>query len=259
MLDRRDNIQPPHAKTCRWIFELEKYKSWRSQSNGLLWIKGKAGAGKSTLMLSLHEELNKPHDGTKGIRVAFFFTARGAEMQCSPLGMFRSLLHQMFIHDKTAVRPQVREIFERRCREFGDGESTWKLPEKILQTSLADAILKSATLQEVTVFVDALDETGAESAQEVAAYFHRLNDHAEKARAAVKICVSCRHYPIVSKSLATEIAVEQHNSGDITAYIKDNLLNIVAEEGLDCESWQGLVDELIQQANGMGQYHHTAY
>jgi hypothetical protein len=51
----------------------------------------------------------------------------------------------------------------------------------------------------------------------------------------------------------TEIAAEQHNSGDITAYIKDNLLNTVAEEGLDCESWQGLVDELIQRASGMFQ------
>lgn len=93
MLDRRDNIEPCHTRTCQWILELEKYKSWRSQSCGLLWIKGKPGAGKSTLMAFLHDRLKTLRDESQGIRLDFFFTARGTELQRTPLGMFRSLLN----------------------------------------------------------------------------------------------------------------------------------------------------------------------
>lgn len=93
MLDRRDNIEPCYTNTCQWILDLEEYQSWRSQSHGLLWIKGKPGAGKSTLMAFLHDKLQIPQDDRPDIRLDFFFTARGTEMQRTPLGMLRSLLN----------------------------------------------------------------------------------------------------------------------------------------------------------------------
>lgn len=35
--------------TCEWIFELEEYKSWRTSSdNGMIWIFGVGGMGKSS-------------------------------------------------------------------------------------------------------------------------------------------------------------------------------------------------------------------
>ncbi|KAJ4463922.1 hypothetical protein C8J55DRAFT_530912 [Lentinula edodes] len=37
------------AGTCQWIFEVDKYKEWRS-NHGILWIQGPAGSGKTFLM-----------------------------------------------------------------------------------------------------------------------------------------------------------------------------------------------------------------
>ncbi|KAJ5134428.1 hypothetical protein N7526_005793 [Penicillium atrosanguineum] len=219
MLDRRDNIEPCHPNTCQWILELENYKSWKSQSRGLLWIKGKPGAGKSTLMLFLHDKLKIPQDGDHGIRLDFFFTARGTEMQRTPLGMLRSLLNQIFDRD-TTVRAQVREAYEQRCRQFGYGDRLWEWPRVVLEELLANTILASASRQHIVIFVDALDEAGAESAQQLAAYFHRLIYRAEKRDVAVRICISCRHYPIVESARAREIYVEDHNHDDIATYIK---------------------------------------
>ncbi|KAJ5159342.1 uncharacterized protein N7500_008993 [Penicillium coprophilum] len=253
MLDRRDSIERPHAHTCQWIFELENYKSWRNQSSGLLWIKGKAGAGKSTLMLCLHEELKKLHESPRGIQIEFFFTARGAEMQHIPLGMFRSLLNQIFDADENVQTP-VRDAYTERCRKFGDTKGQWEWSQQTLADLLANAILTSAKDQDVTIFVDALDETGSESAEMMANYFHELNNRAERAGRRVKICISCRHYPIVGNPTATEITVEQHNSADITRYIEDTLLGENSQQVADRDQWKGLVDELIKQASGMFQW-----
>ncbi|KAK4138478.1 hypothetical protein BT67DRAFT_368450, partial [Trichocladium antarcticum] len=67
---------------------------WRDRAdlpahNGVLWIKGKPGAGKSTLMkhaLQHCEEVFVDH-----LIVAYFFNARGEILEKTPLGMLRSI------------------------------------------------------------------------------------------------------------------------------------------------------------------------
>ncbi|KAJ5694415.1 hypothetical protein N7536_004827 [Penicillium majusculum] len=256
MLDRRDNIEPCHTNTCQWILELDEYQSWRNQSCGLLWVKGKPGAGKSTLMAFLHDKLKESQDGIHGIiRLDFFFTARGTEMQRTPLGMLRSLLNQIFDRDAT-IRPQVRDIYKQRCRQFGYGERKWEWPQTILEELLATAILASANEQPVIIFVDALDEAGAESAQKLAAYFHRLVDRADKKKLTLQVCISCRHYPILESARAKAIHVEDHNQDDIATYIKDTLLETELEDIPDLEMREVLVEELTQHAKGVFQWAH---
>ncbi|KAK4865337.1 hypothetical protein LT330_009448 [Penicillium expansum] len=256
MLDRRDNIEPCHTNTCKWVLHLEEYKSWRSQSHGLLWIKGKPGAGKSTLMVFLHDKLQISQDDRPGIRLDFFFTARGEEMQRTPLGMLRSLLNQIYICDPT-VRPQIREIYDRRCKQFGYAKGQWEWPQVILEELLANAILVSANRQHVVVFVDALDEAGTKSAQQLAGYFHRLVSRAEKKKLCIQVCISCRHYPIMESGQAIEIKVEDHNQQDITTYIQDTLTITEAKDNASQNTREMLVKKLTQQANGVFQWIHT--
>ncbi|KAJ5110886.1 hypothetical protein N7532_001421 [Penicillium argentinense] len=253
MLDRRDNIKPCHTNTCQWILDLDSFKNWKSQSRGLLWIKGKPGAGKSTLMAFLHNKLEEWHDGNQGIRLDFFFSARGTELQRTPLGMLRSLLNQIFYHDET-VRPRVREIYEERCRRYGYGENNWQWTQVRLEQLLADTILISAKRQQVMIFVDALDEAGAESAQYLAGYFHRILVRAEEMEAAVQICISCRHYPIMEDVRAAEIRAEDHNSDDIAIYIKDALTGMAVGESLSQAKKEALVEHLLHQAKGVFQW-----
>jgi hypothetical protein len=255
MLSRRDNIEPRHSNTCQWILRLEEYLSWISQPRGLLWIKGKPGAGKSTLMAFLHSELRESPDRNQGIRLDFFFTARGTVMQRTPLGMLRSLLNQIFYWD-VRVRPQVRETYVQRCAQFGNRERKWEWPHRLLEDMLADAILVSATHKQVFVFVDALDEAGAESAQQLAGYFHKLSERAERNMALVKTCISCRHYLIVNQR-GLEITVEDHNDEDIAAYIKDSLIAVsLAGDILQSIAWKNLLFELTWRAHRVFQWAH---
>ncbi|KAJ5537703.1 hypothetical protein N7494_007182 [Penicillium frequentans] len=168
--------------------------------------------------------------------------------------MFRSLLNQIYERD-TTVRSQVRTNYEQRCRQFGFGELKWEWPRPVLEELLTGAILESANRQPVNVFVDALDEAGAESAQQLAAYFHRLIDRAAIKSSAVQICISCRHYPIIGNAQAIEIYVEDHNHQDIAEYIHDTL----ADTELGDDPSQGkreLLRQLIQQANRVFQWAH---
>ncbi|KAK5788083.1 hypothetical protein VI817_009041 [Penicillium citrinum] len=255
MLDRRDNIEQCHTNTCEWILDLEEYQSWRSQSHGLLWIKGKPGAGKSTLMVFLHDKLQISQDDRLGIRLDFFFTARGTEMQRTPLGMLRSLLNQIFNRDPT-IRSQIREIYDRRCKQFGNSKRQWEWPQTLLEELLASAILDSANRQHVVVFVDALDEAGATSAQQLAEYFHRLVARAERKKLYIQVCISCRHYPIMESGQAIEIKVEDHNQQDIATYIRDKLIKRQAEKSTSQRMREMLVEQLTQQANGVFQWIH---
>ena len=83
--------------------------------------------------------------------------------------------------------------------------------------------MTSAQQQQVTIFVDALDEVGMESARETARYFHHINDRVASASAAAKICISSRHYPIPCTVRGVEVVVEKYNGNDITAFIHNRL------------------------------------
>ncbi|CAG7979961.1 unnamed protein product [Penicillium nalgiovense] len=251
MLTRRDGIQRRHANTCQWILELEEYKSWMNSSQALLWIKGKPGAGKSTLVEFIYNELKGPRGMGLGTQLEFFFTARGTKLQRTPLGMLRSLLNQLFLYD-TTVRPLVRAAYNIRHEKFAGGEHNSEWPQKLLEELLEKVILMSATHQQVTIFVDALDETGQFSAQQLAGYLHQLSRSARRARVILKICFSCRHYPIVDSDEAIGITVEHHNFMDIVSYVRDKLPRRVRDQ----DAWRSLANELIKQANGVFQWVH---
>ncbi|KAK5069378.1 hypothetical protein LTR51_008628 [Lithohypha guttulata] len=125
MFDRRNNVGQPHANTCKWILGLEEYKCWKTQPCGLLWIKGKPGAGKSTLMSFLYHRLREQRRTEHGVHLDFFFSTRGTDMQRTPLGMLRSLLNQLF-HQDASIRPPVRELYTEKCTAFGRGERSWE-------------------------------------------------------------------------------------------------------------------------------------
>lgn len=55
MNSRRANIERSHAKTCEWFLDHPIYRDWldpdkMADHHGFLWIKGKPGVGKSTIM-----------------------------------------------------------------------------------------------------------------------------------------------------------------------------------------------------------------
>ena len=80
---RHMTIKKAHAKTCKWLLKNSEYQDWLnddklSEHNGFIWIKGKPGTGKSTIMKFALAHVKRT---TNEIVLSFFFNARGEALK----------------------------------------------------------------------------------------------------------------------------------------------------------------------------------
>lgn len=215
MDDRYSTINPAHAKTCWWLLEREEYKAWRntaevSEHNGFLWIKGKPGAGKSTLRKWALQEAEKSRgDDTL---VAFFFNARGDVLEKSTEGMYRSLIAQLL--EKV---PRLQRVLDKQ-RE----RDSW--PIEIVSGLFREAVIALGT-DRLTCYIDALDECSETEICNMIEFFEELTESAIAESVHFRVCFSSRHYPHISIVTCLELVLEgqEGHEGDIAAYIQRKL------------------------------------
>ncbi|RYO94460.1 hypothetical protein DL762_000556 [Monosporascus cannonballus] len=225
MNDRSNDIDTAQSGTCEWLLAHQTYRSWATSDRGLLWIKGKPGAGKSALLqYALKNVMVASNTGDRALVLSFFFHGRGAELQKTPLGLFRSLLHQLLSQVPDALSDLVK-IFQERREKMGEPGEKWKWHLRELHDSFESLLPKVLERRPVWLFVDALDECGEEDAVRLALEFRSLlNGLPSTAVERLHICFSCRHYPIPADlDGALEICLEHENGKDISIYVQSRL------------------------------------
>ena len=95
---RQMTIKNAHAKTSKWLLKKSEYLDWLNatkigEHHGSLWIKGKPGTEKSTLMKFAVANTRKTMKDR--IVISFFFNTRGEHLEKSVIGTYRSLLLQL--------------------------------------------------------------------------------------------------------------------------------------------------------------------
>ncbi|XTI84190.1 HET-domain-containing protein [Cenococcum geophilum] len=116
--ERWMTIKKAHAKTCKWLLEKSEYLDWLNATKlgehyGFLWIKGKPGTGKLTLMKFALANARKMM--TDRIVISFFFNARGMGLKKSTIGII-STYHQWSVKllkmllGESSVEHQIRDI-----------------------------------------------------------------------------------------------------------------------------------------------------
>ncbi|RVD83517.1 uncharacterized protein DFL_007903 [Arthrobotrys flagrans] len=252
---RLHNIAPAHRNTCDWFFETETFLKWRDRDdvetfNGVLWIKGKPGAGKSILMKHtlLHCQEELPGHSV----AAYFFSTRGEGLEKSRCGMLRSLIYQLCDNDS--------EVCHRFLEHFQDKEKkhglSWEWQESELESILLGLVTLST--KPIVLLVDALDECDEPEVRKVVLFLERLASTAIScSKGSLNICLSSRHYPTISMIKKLELTIErieEHNI-DIAIYIEGNLriedYNIKSELRGKAEGvfmWIVLVVEMLNQA-----------
>ncbi|KAG7415553.1 Protein TANC2 [Fusarium oxysporum f. sp. rapae] len=155
--------------------------------------------------------------------LSFFFHGRGSELQKTPLGLFRSLLHQLLRQVPEALTGLVA-TFQQRCENVGRPSEKWQWHPRELRRLFESSLLKVLGTRPVWLFVDALDECGEENAVNLAEYFksmlQRLPSSGLKQS---RICFTCRHYPILNLDGVFEVWVEKENRKDISTFVQDKL------------------------------------
>ena len=254
---RRYEVDKAHPGTYGWLLTHKSYLKWTKAKRQLLWIKGKPGSGKSTLMSHIHRTFNEIPTVQRSLRLEFFFHGRGTELQKTPIGMFRSLLHQLF-KNVLPIRGLIYRAFEDK-QLFGEHGDDWAWQLSELQDLFFKATLEAAASWEVVIFIDALDEVrqdvGQETRNDLVSYFHKLNEGIAYKNGILKICISCRHYPIVAFLPGLEISVEKHNQDDILSYVNTKLCILNSEtEALNTDVLHKLANEIVTRASGVFQW-----
>ncbi|KAF2151440.1 ankyrin [Myriangium duriaei CBS 260.36] len=242
--EHQKSIKTAHARTCKWLLTNTQYIQWLDASklrehHGFLWIKGKAGAGKSTIMkFALANARKRAKDC---IVLSFFFHARGGELEKSTIGAYRSLLLQLF-----DCLPQLQSSFNSIgvSRSNIGADYTWSV--ELLETLFEQAV---SSLQKTSVvcFVDALDECEEEQVREMIRFFKRIGDLTFSQGIRFRICLSSRPYPNITIQRGLELMLEgqEGHMQDIVTYIEAEL-NIGERE-----ITPQIRAELEQKANGV--------
>ncbi|CAI6313214.1 unnamed protein product [Periconia digitata] len=223
-IDSREmNIGNAHAKTCRWLLEKSEYLEWLDPEksrdhNGFLWIKGKPGAGKSTLIKYALTHARKTMDGW--IIISFFFHGRGESLEKSTIGAYRSLLIQLFQR-----RPASQELLLSLgvTAVTAGAKHQWTI--EALEALLEDVILNVGK-SPIILFIDALDECEEQhEIRNMVSFFQRIGGLAMSAGIRLRICFASRLYPHITINKGLHLILHDHDEHrqDIASYLESEL------------------------------------
>ncbi|RBR19576.1 uncharacterized protein FIESC28_05571 [Fusarium coffeatum] len=254
-IDRRyETLGSPAEQTGHWLFDDAIFQDWLNGENqerhqGLIWIKGKPGSGKSMLMGEAFRRASRRQ--TKGSdpsqTAAFFFNGKGDDLEHSVVGLFRSLIYQLCSKVPIFLK-SFQEVWDAKTKTgcfMRSGAISWQEAE--LKTAFQKMMLQQSD-SKVLIFVDALDECDSSHVRDLAYFWRKVTKSAFASGIDLKVCLSSRHSPSVTVSDCPEIVMEQHNSHDISTYLKQR---IEVGIGIENAEWQILEEKITERSDGM--------
>ncbi|GFF33211.1 vegetative incompatibility protein HET-E-1, partial [Aspergillus udagawae] len=132
-LERRKGHRAPG--TCSWILETDEVKNWlqigengAQKESNIFWLYGNPGTGKSTMAITLTEELPNHAEFLGGKkRLAYFFCDSGSEHQRTATSILRGLLYQLITQHKSLMKYLLPKYTERKAKLFTSFDALWSI------------------------------------------------------------------------------------------------------------------------------------
>jgi ATPase subunit of ABC transporter with duplicated ATPase domains len=160
---RHTQIAMAHEKTFKWALTIDQDSvlgpsigSWLKQGDGIFWVSGKPGSGKSTLMKYIADSSITPRFIAEWARpcraaiVSHYFWIAGTTMQKSQQGLLQTLLYEIF--------RQCPDLIERTCMERWNSlepGGPWSLVE--LHEALGTFVARPHATLKLCFIIDGLD------------------------------------------------------------------------------------------------------
>lgn len=277
MVDRRESVEKAHARTFDWIYKDAKiskvpwsnFVDWLRHGDGIYWINGKVGCGKSTLMRYLYENKTtqqqlKTWAGDHPCELySFFFWNSGDEDQKSQLGLLRSLLFDILERHRSLmlhVMPAVWKTWSARARAAVEQKLPYDSsvlppePDALSVSELREVFQKVLELlsksTKLCFFIDGLDEYGAEHMDIV----QLMTQCAVIPN--VKLCLSSRPWKVFQDSFdgLPTLRLQDLTHGDLCHYVRDSLYSQPPMEQLappEDEDVAHLIEEVVTKSAGV--------
>jgi hypothetical protein len=245
---RWDKITTADDRTNDWLFDRTgtSFLKWLESGNGIYWITGKAGSGKSTLMkfASQHsatvDALKTWAQPAEPYYSSFYFWNQGYDMQKSQKGLLQSLVYQILRKFPDIIADVVPE---------GLDLSNWETP--ILKATLLKIVDLASLPVKFCFFIDGLDEYDGDEEDLV-----DLLDPLSKSPR-IKLCVSSRPRPVLDEAYQhcrQTLVIQDFTKEDMKRHVRIKLQanhkfrKLQQASGFECD---GIMTQIAEQAHGV--------
>ena len=228
-----DNRQPG---TCNWVLQDPQVRPWieDDSGDGMLWLTGIPGAGKSFLCSLLVENLQTQQH----ISTLYYFCSHQSSNGDTCAVILRTLARQ-FLQQNPDMAPLVHQAYLQKGSNRS-GPAMRKLLTQVLPTSKVTRIV-----------IDGIDEGDHATQQEV---LKSLVEIQQSASHHCKVLISSRDEPQIQKSLAakTHLNLGEKTIEGLSLYIKDRIKGLQASfPDIDSAVWDLAEQRLHGKAKGM--------
>ncbi|OJJ05862.1 hypothetical protein ASPVEDRAFT_45324 [Aspergillus versicolor CBS 583.65] len=259
MGDRREWISSAHRKTFNWALEHRKddtrpwddLKEWLLQGNGIYWLSGKAGSGKSTLMKYIDQDERTTQFLREWVApmdllfARFYFWNPGTTMQKSQKGLLQSLLYEIFTRRPSLIPTVLPSLWN--SPSGVNRKYSWTTSE------LVNAFQLLADTQFDTKFcflIDGLDEFDGDH-QVLIDMLCNVSRNPN-----IKILAASRPWLVFQDAFQDypKLALQDLTRGDIQVFADDSLYNHPRFSrllSLEPERAPQLVREIVDKASGV--------
>jgi hypothetical protein len=279
MQDRHEDVDIAHKKTFEWIYKeaspaeqsWSNFSRWLQHGDGIYWINGKAGSGKSTLMkhlfghLRTRQELKQWAGNSKYVMSGFFFWNSGNEEQRSQKGLLRTILFETLQTHRDLIPTVLPTAWDAWTTRVKRGLKMGTLP---LKSSLLAHDSRPWTLSQlkkafqrliqecrqrdikVCLFIDGLDEYDGQH-EDIADYFLEANHEP-----GIKMCLSSRPLVVFEEAFSDFplLKLQSLTHRDISCYVQDKLASHRSMARISKEHPEQatrLVTEIVTKADGV--------
>lgn len=279
LCDRRESLEMPFGDTFQWIYNenpspdnpWSSFLEWVRAGNGIYWINGKIGSGKSTLMRYIVENPQTKLElsawaGNTPLEVAqFYFWRSGDENQKSLEGILRSLLFDILQRHRQilpTVLPDLWQFWSARATSVLSTATTPKsnlssarpyhVSLRQLKRSMEILLQELQKTHKVALFIDGLDEHESDDD------YYDIGNILQQCTASpnVKVCTSSRPLPVFEQMFAgrPSLRLQDLTRDDIFHYVDSKLRNhrymaeLSRKYGLEVTK---LIEEIVRKAKGV--------
>ncbi|KAJ5360510.1 hypothetical protein N7517_009701 [Penicillium concentricum] len=258
---RHTSISEAHQRTFRWAYEPDEnapaaatfLPTWLKRGNGVFWVSGKPGSGKSTFMKFIADEpmtldfLSEWSGSKRTVISSHYFWSAGTAMQKSQHGLLRTLLHGIFRQCSELIEP----VCESMQLSLDNAEDLLQWSLSTLKETLRKVACWDKTPVQFCFFVDGLDEYDGDHPE----LCQVLKDVAKSPN--IKICLSSRPWNVFEEAFGSEtqnkLYIQDLTRNDILEYIRSRLYEHPRWPALATRASQGdsLIKDIEKRACGV--------
>lgn len=256
---RHTQIAAAHEKTFKWALTMNQNPTlgpsigaWLKQGDGIFWVSGKPGSGKSTLMKYIADSsitsrfITEWAQPCRAAIVSHYFWITGTSMQKSQQGLLQTLLYEIF--------RQCPDLIEQTCVERWNSPQSgdsWSLVE--LREALQTFVARDHASLKLCFFIDGLDEYSGDHEDRIR-LCRTLKGLAKSGN--VKLCLSSRPWNIFEEEFGFEfpkLYMQDLTRDDIQRYALCRLEEHTRWAAVSANHSQGqwLVSEIAAKSNGV--------